>query len=194
MKRRFNDLSDAQLLARIYLNLKGAKKKRDEWITIARLVEELVARKESLPVAAKTMDVSVELTKSILSLLTLPDEIMRSIASGEIGFDVGQRLARVRSRQRQKRIAAAIKGLSSHDARQVILFSKQNPLSEPHAFALRVSQSKQQREKVHLVVLPIRDGLYRGLDELARKRKIPVSQLLLSVVRDAVATQGGSPQ
>ena len=184
--------NENKLLATVYLNLRGNKKKRQDWIEIARAVDWAVAHYGSVAAAAEKLGYSYELVRTIRSLLTLPEEVQAEIRKGRILYDAAQRLARVKDAEQQRRIASTIVGMSSHDARQVIQLAKRFPKRDPQMFRKQVEHSKGRTRQVHVVILPLSPELYKKLAGLARERELSVEKLILGKLGD-FAVPGGSP-
>ena len=188
------DPSENKVLATVYLNLRGAKKKRQNWIEIARAVDWAVGRYGSVAAAAEKLGYSYELVRTIRTLLTLPDEVQTEIRNGRILYDAAQRLARVKGTERQRQIATVIAGMTSHDARQVIQLAKRFPQKNPQLFRQQVESSKGRTRQVHVVILPLSSELFQSLTTLARKREQSVEKLILGKLGDFVGAQAPTSQ
>ncbi|MFZ0892504.1 MAG: hypothetical protein WB782_07000 [Thermoplasmata archaeon] len=187
--------SDERLIARLYLNLKGGKRKRDAWTTIARDTDELVKRSGSLRSAAQRLGVSTELVRAICSINTLPPAVLRIVDDPKkgIGMDAAQRLTGLSGPERIIAVASAIRGMPSHDQRQVIQFARANPSGDIEEFKERVMTSKARREKIGLLVVPLSGQLMLRLQELSRRRKLSLQQYVSAELEKVVARpKGGS--
>ena len=71
--------SKNQRLANLFLNLKGSKKKMDDWINIAKICKKVLDSSKNRKEAASQLGVSPELIRSIVSLLDLPLEVQKMI-------------------------------------------------------------------------------------------------------------------
>jgi len=81
------------LLASLFNNLKGSKKKREDWINIAEQCKKILDESDdNRKIAAKKLGVSPELIRSIVSLLDLPVDVQDLIKKGRILFDAAQRI------------------------------------------------------------------------------------------------------
>src|SRR6267378_388415 len=92
---RMDRKAEDKLLAELFLSLKGSKKKREDWISIAKKCKRLVDHYRSYGVAAQKLGVSSELIRSAVLLLSLPKEVQVLVKDGKILFDAAQRLARI---------------------------------------------------------------------------------------------------
>jgi hypothetical protein len=187
--------SDERLIARLYLNLKAGKRKRDTWTTIARDTNELVKRSGSIRSAAQRLGVSTELVRAICSINRLPPAVQRIVddPNNGIGMDAAQRLAGLSDSDRVIAVATAIRGMPSHDQRQVIQFARANPGGDIEEFKERVKTSKVRREKIGLLVVPVSSQLMLKLQELGRRQKLSLQQYVTAELERAVhRNEGGS--
>ena len=176
------EFDEEKILASLFLNLKGPKKKRDNWIEIANNCKQLVDYYGSMREVAEKLGVNYEIIRSILKLLTLPEEVKSLVKNNEILFDVGQRIARINDRETQTKVAKAVVGLPSHDAREVIQYAKKNPDADLEDFKRRVIKSKNRMEKVHLTIIPLKEETYSFLKNIGAKDGLSPEKLIQRVV------------
>jgi len=176
------EINEEEILANLYLNLKGPKKKKDNWITIAHNCKQLTDYYGSAKKVAEKMGVHYEIIRSILKLLTLPQEVQQLIKNDEILFDVGQRIARINDKETQIKVAKAVVGLSNHDAREVIQYAIKYPEAPIEDFKKRVIDSKNKIEKINLVIIPLKVETYELLKKIGEKDKLSPEKLLLKIV------------
>ena len=176
------NFDEEKILANLYLNLKGSKKKRDNWIEIARNCRQLTDYYGSAQIVAEKLGVSYEIVRSVLTLLTLPEEVQEIIARNQILFDVGQRLSRIKNKETQIKVAKIIIGLSSHDARQVIQYTKKYPDASIDDFKRRLIGSKDKIEKINLIVVPFREENFAILKKISEKQKTSPEKLIREIV------------
>jgi hypothetical protein len=150
------EIDEEQILARLYLNLKGSKKKQDDWIKIAQECKRLTDFYGSIRKTADRLSVSYELIRSILKLLTLPDEVKNLIKENQILFDAGQRISRIREKERQIEAARAIAGLPAHSAREILQYAKKHPQAPLKDFRKRVISGGDKVERIHVVIIPLK--------------------------------------
>lgn len=174
-------IDEDKLLASLYLNLKGSKKKRENWIEIAHQCKQLNDLYGSMQITAEKLSVSSELVRAILTLLTLPEEVQMYIKNNQILFDAGQRLARIKNTETQIEVAKKIIGLTSHDARQIIQFAKKYPHAPIDDFKKRLS-SKDKIEKLNLIILPLHEDTYKIIKKIGEKEKSTPEKLILQLI------------
>lgn len=174
--------NEEKALANLYLNLKGAKQKKDDWITIATELKRLTKFYKSPVKTAEKLGVSYELVRSILTILSLPKEAQSLIKQGKILYDAAQRLTRIDDSKRRIEVAKAIAGVSSHTARDIIQFAKSNPNASLDDFKKRVTAPKTAKETIHLTVLPIRKETFSVLQKRSHQDGISTQKLILRII------------
>ena len=180
------DSRENNALATVYLNLRGGKKKKSNWIEIATAVKWAVRRYGGVGAAAEKLGYSYELVRTIPTLLTLPKEVREQVRNGKILYDAAQRLARLKDPDQQRKTAQAIIGMTSHDARQVIQFAKRFPDRDPQDFRRQVESSKATTKEVHVVILPLREELFLKLRRQAQEENVSVEKFILGRLGDFV--------
>jgi len=186
-------IAEEMLLADLYLSLRGRKKKKDNWIDIAKKCQQLVDYYSSPKIAAEKLGVSYELIRSILILLKLPEEAQQLVKNGKILYDAAQRIYRVKGVKRQIEVANAIAGLPSHKAREIIHYAKKYPNSALANYKRRViAASTPGREKIHLAIIPLQTKIFEQLQRRSEKEKISVEKLIVDIVNQWIQKRGGS--
>jgi len=185
--------NEERTVANLYLNLKGGKRKKDDWITIARDVKQLSDFYKSPAEAARKLGVSYELVRSIMKILDLPKEVQTMIKEGSILYDAAQRLSRLNSRTRQLEVAKAVAGLPSHQARDIIQYAKRYPDASLTDFKRRVTRPKPRREEIHLTVLPLKQETFRRLQTLSQRHKTSAQKLIVNIIDEWLHRQERSP-
>ncbi len=189
-------MNEDKLLAELYLDLKGPKKKRDNWINIAKKCKWFVDKYGSVEKAAAKLDISYELLRSITILLTLPREVQGFIKEGKILYDAAQRLYRIKDPTKQIEIAKMIVGLPSHKQREIIQhaskfqFDTKFPASGIEEYKKRVIAPETKTEKIYLAIIPLREEIYRQLGRYSSKSKISVEKLILKIVNAWIKKEG----
>ena len=183
-----NEIDEEKILARLYLNLKGAKKKQDNWFDIAQDCRQLRDYYGSAKKVADKIGVSYELIRSLLKLPTLPEEAKELIKHDKILFDVAQRIARINGKERQAEVARAVVGLSAHDARDLIQYAKKYPKEPLDDFRKRVTEGKDKIEKVHLAIIPLKEKIYSLLKTEGQRRKVSPERLILLILDEWIRT------
>src|SRR2546425_75555 len=180
-----------QLVADLILDLKGAKDKRENWIEIAKKCRKAANHFGSTKNAAQKLGVSYSLLRSIISLLKLPAEVQQLIKEKRILYDAAQRLLTLPDSKQQIEVAKAIVGLPSHKQREIIQYAKGHPTDRLPKIIERVrTRPKQDTERIHVAVVPLREETYRSLSPQAASRKISVEKLILDIIHEWVEGRG----
>jgi len=179
--------SENQELANLFLNLKGSKKKRDDWINIAKICKDVLDNSTNRKTAASKLGVSPELVRSIVSLLDLPLEVQKLIKQRKILLDAAQRINTIKDTNKEKekrrriQVANEIKGLTSHEQREIIRYAKKFPNSSLKNYKKRVTTTREIKE-IHVAVISLETVQYKKLEKISKKRKLSVEKLLLEIV------------
>jgi hypothetical protein len=178
---------EEKLLADLYLQLGGSKTKRDDWITIAKKCKRLLDHYGSTEKLAEKVGRSYQLVRSILCLLTLPEEVQQVLRERRIGYDAAQRLYRLRDNpEKQIEVARSIATLSSHKSREVIQYAKNYPNSGLVNYTQRVAGQSTKPEKIHVAIVPLREETYRFLDRSSGGQNISVGKLIVNILDEWV--------
>lgn len=169
------------LLANLFLNLKGGKKKTDDWITIAKNCQKLEKIYKSQKTVAEKLGVSYQLIRSIISLLELPNEIKNNIQNRKILFDAAQRLNTIEDKKIQINVAKIISGLPSHKQREIILYAKRFKGKGLEKFKKNILK-KQETEKVHVAIIPLKKDIHTKLQKESKKKKSTIQQIILQII------------
>jgi ParB-like chromosome segregation protein Spo0J len=174
---------EERLLADLFTQLGGSKTKRDDWITIAKKCKRLRDYYGSTEELAEKLQRSYQLVRSILTLLTLPEEVQQLLKERKIGYDAAQKLYKLRDKpDKQIEVARTMAQLTSHKSREVIHYAKSYPDSSLLGFAERVKDKPASREKIHVAIVPLKDDTYFSLDRISKKEKIPIPRLILNII------------
>lgn len=171
------------LLASLFLNLKGDKNKKEDWISIAKKCDEFSRKYNSHKEVAEKLGVSTELIRAILSLLELPPEIQQLIKQKQILFDAAQRINTITDKKKQIEVARAIAGLTSHEQREIIHYAKKYPNSSLSNFKKRVT-TQITKEKIHVAIIPLSDELFKSLQSESIRKKISLEKAVLGIISD----------
>ncbi len=183
--------AENKVLAELFLELKGRRAKRRDWITIAKDVKSLIDQHGSYQIAAQKVGVSRELIREIVSVLKLPTQVQSYVSRGEILLDAAQRLNTIQGSEHQVRVARLIAGLPSHDARQVIQYAKRFPNADLDEYKERVASSKARTELIDVIVLPLQHDVFKTLSRIASQRGLSVRRLVQQIVSDFMAKSEG---
>lgn len=170
-------------LASLFLTLKGAKKKREDWISIAKRCQAIIDGSKSTKEAAKKAGASSQLIRSIASLLKLPVEVQSLIKEGKILMDAAQRLNTIEGSKRQLEVAKAIVGLTSHQQREIIQYAKKFPNAKLSDYKNRVIKPREI-EKLHVGIIPLREEVFEAIQKASKKKDISIEKLLVDIVEN----------
>ena len=176
------------LRATLFVNLKGDKKKKEDWVSIANKCEEIAKKYKSHKELADELGVSPELIRALVSLLKLPAEVQQLIKEKKILFDAAQRINTIdrkkekwRRAKRQIEVANAIAGLSSHEQREIIQYAKKYPNASLSNFKKRVT-APLSTENIHVAIIPLSEESFRRLQSVSVRKKISLEKLILSII------------
>ena len=175
--------NEDDIFARLYINLKGKKKKSNDWITIAKDCQKLEKKYNSQKILAEKLGVSYQLIRSILSLLTLPKNIRDKVQKGDILFDAAQRLNTIEDKNKQTEVAEIISGLPSHKQREIILHAKRFNDSDLSKFKKRVLK-KPETENIHVAIIPLNQDIQLKLKEESKRNKKTIQQTILTILEN----------
>ncbi len=179
-------------LALVIANLGGKKSKINDWITIAETCKELADHFGSAQKVANELGRHYGTVREILKLAELPDEVKELIRERKILYDVGQRIARIRSREDQIKVANAVVGLNSHDARALIQYTKGNPNASLNDFRERIISSKGKVEKIDVLIIPLKSESYKLLKKISDKNKSSPQKFVIGLIDQAIKNSGDS--
>lgn len=169
------------LLSSLFVNLKGDKKKKEDWISIAEKCAKIAEKYKSHKDLAEKLDVSPELIRAILSLLDLPAEVQRLIRQKLILFDAAQRINTIEDKKKQIEVARKIAGLTSHEQREIIQYAKKYPNSSLTNFKKRVT-STLTTEKINVAIIPLDENSFRLLRNESIRKKISLEKVILGII------------
>lgn len=181
-------------LANLFLNLKGGKKKRDDWITIAKTCKNIVDSSKSNKEAAEKLGVSQELIRSITSLLDLPKEVQNLIRDGKILFDAAQRINRIKNPDKEKEatkqieVAKEIAGLPSHKQREIIQYAKKFPNSSLKDYKRRVTTPRPVK-RIHVAVISLDEPTFKSLQKISKKTKKSLERTILDIIQKNISEE-----
>lgn len=179
-----------RLLADLYSDLKGAKKKRNNWIEIALKCQRLSDHYGSAKVTAEKLGVSYELVRSITSLLKLPEEIQNLVRNRRILYDAAKRLLTIDDSNKQIVVARAIADLPSHRQREIILYAKSVPDAKLEEYIQKVMRPKVTPDRIHIAVIPLNKDAFQSLHAFSKKRNISVEKLILGIINQWIEKGG----
>jgi ParB-like chromosome segregation protein Spo0J len=173
--------------AELFLDLKGRKKKRLDWIAIANRCKFLADRHESLDALAEKLGVSVHLVRSIIKLLELPPEVQSMIKRGDILYDAAYRLHTLRDPKRKVAVATAMVGLPSHKQREMIQFARRFPKRSLASFRARLTQPSKPSKRLDAVLVVFDRETFDRLRAYSKKLGITVQEAVQRATRNVLS-------
>lgn len=148
------------MLGELHYDLKGRKKKRLDWITLAEKCSEVVDYYDgSVAEAAEKLPISTSTLNAILRLKKLDPRVQDLVRRGDILFDSAQRLNTIAEPDRQYEVAKMIVGLSNKKQREMIQHALRFPESNQLDHRNKVAKEMVRQEKITVVVIPMRRTL-----------------------------------
>ncbi len=181
---RLTKQKEDSLLGDLYYDLKGKKRKLLDWIAIAERCEKAVKMYGSAEEAAEKLSVSSSLLNSILRLKKLDPRVQEMVRRRELLFDSAQRLNVIKPNDRQFEIAKILVKVSNKKQREIIQHAKNFPDSDLVDYRNRVAGEKVRRERIRVLILPMREEMYQLLGRASRKEGKPVEKIILELIND----------
>lgn len=181
-----------KLVSILFSNLKGGKKKVDDWITIANVIKNLKENYDySLQKFENIFSIKSETIREILRLLELPEEIQNLIKKRKILMDAAQRLAGIKNYKVQIKVAEIISDEISHVARDIIQYAKKNPnisMKDLKKYKENVLKSKGKSINIelHFLAFPISKEIYEKLKTISKKRKVSIERIAAQIIEDKI--------
>lgn len=172
---------DPKLIAGLYIDLKGRKTKRRDWMSIARDCKKAVDDLGSVKEAADKIGVSQQIIRAAVSLTKLSPEVQEMVRRGDIGFDAAYRLNTIKDERKQVEVAKLLVGLTNHQQRQLTFQAKKFPDSDLTDFRQRLS-TPPNRRRIHVAIIPLEEDTYERVQRMSKRLGRPVEKLLSEVV------------
>ena len=181
-----------KLLITLFTNLKGNKKKVDNWITIANACDKLIKKygysKNKL---SKELSVSQETIRQTLKVLENPKEVQKLVKERKIGLDVNEAISGLKNDNTKIKIAKIVSDLNAFDARYIIQYVKRNPqatIKEIESYKEKLLKSKWKSIKLnlHLLAIPLEKNDYITLKKISENKKISVQQLVTEMIKEYI--------
>jgi hypothetical protein len=180
-----------RIFAELFVDLKGPKKKRRDWMRIAGNCQKLLDKYHSSALVAEKLDVSPGLFRAIISLNKLPREVKDLVRRGDLLFDSAQRLNAIKSRQRQIEVAKLIVNMPNKRQRDVIAHAARYPDSDLKDYRDKVKNQKAEKEKLRLVIIPMREELYQSFSQKVRSIHKSLDEVFPEMVENWLKKNGG---
>lgn len=179
-----------KLLGQLYYDLKGRKAKRLDWMTLAEKCSEAVEIFGSVKDTAEKLSVSPSLLSSILRLKKLDARVQEMVRRREILFDTAQRLNTIQPKDRQYELARMLVGISNKKQREVIQHALRFPQSDLLDFRRKVAGEKIRRERIRVLIIPMREQLYRTLEEVSAHTNKPIEKMIPEIISEWLDGKG----
>jgi len=177
-----NKIDEDKLLAILYANFRGKKKKIDDWIYLANIVDELSKFYGSYKKLSSHLGISPELLRETLKLLELPKEVQQLVQDGSLKHEVAWRIASVKGINNQVMIAKKLVNMGTHDARNLLRLFRENPSIDVDELLNVIDKSKNSVSQYSLVLVPIKKVDYIIIKREARKKNVNPSKLLSDII------------
>lgn len=176
-----SNINEEKLIASLYKNFRGKKRKIDNWMTIAETVNELGKFYGSRKILASHLGVSNELIRETLKLLELPEEVQNIVRAGKLKHEVAWRIESVDGKKNQIKIAKMVVGLPTHDARIAVRLFRNNPDINIVEYIEKVKKLKNDYS-ISLIIVPLKKIDYSYLQKESIKYKTTPSKLLSDII------------
>ncbi len=182
-------MDEEHALAIIFANTKRRKRLVD-LITIAEAFDSLRKIYPSQEVIAEKTDLSREMVREFLQLLTLPDDVKELIRSRQIdSIDTAYRLATIKNEDTLRNVLSKLSNVQTHDFRDVVRSMDEKNLSVDRAKEIVLSKKPRG---IHFFVIDFTDKDYRKLTSISKKTNSSPADLIKKVVEDWLNTEGES--
>jgi hypothetical protein len=171
-------------LAVALANLKGSKHK--DLMATAEALQRLKVELRSNQAVGQAVGVSGEIVRQFLSLLRLPEEVRGLIEGRHIGLEQGRQLYKIARRRPEilDEIALAMRGMTAHDARQLVVFLLQHPELSTAAAKQTVLGAKSVKRREFHVIAVLDDEAFQKLKRQAKKRRKAVDEVVTDIVQE----------
>ena len=172
-------------LATGFANLKARRGHKD-YLGTARALKRLKALPQysTNQKLAQTFQVSREIIREFLVLLELPDEVQQLMDAGELKLEHGLGLRKLMRKRPGVVVdaAQAMRGLRAHEARHLSDYVLKHPeLDIVDAREVVLSSRPEITREFHDIAI-LSEARYREVAKRARRKEIPVSDLVSSIV------------
>ncbi len=162
-----NEFDEEKIIAILYANFRGKKKKVHDWIYLANLLKKLSEHYGSYVELAKKLGLSPETVRETLKLLNLPKEVQGMVKEERLKHEVAWRIEGIKDKESQIKVAKAVAGLDAHNARDIVRIYRKNPKMDVEDYVRKFKSSRLEIEKVNLTVIPLKKEDYQRLKKEA---------------------------
>jgi len=161
------DINEEKIIAILYANFRGKRKKVHDWIYLAKLMNKLSKHYGSYSELAKKLGLNPETVRETLKLLELPKEVQEMVKEGKLKHEVAWRIESIKNREAQIKVAEAVRDLDAHNARDIVRIYRKNPEIDIEEYVRNFKSSRLQIEKINLMILPIKKEDYLKIKQRA---------------------------
>jgi len=167
-------------------NLKGRKEKITPLLKVGEAIEYFLINTENntYKKIAKKFKISHSIIASFHRMRSHPLEIKKLITEKKIRLDTSTKLLTIENPKRRIEIAKTVAGISSHDARAIIDFSKKNEELSGGKCKEKVLESKSVTKDLHVIVISLEDEDFKLLYSAAKKMKLTVDEASIQAVKE----------
>ena len=173
------DIEEEKIIAILYANFRGKKKKIHDWIYLAKLIEKLSKHYGSYQELAKKLGLNSETVRETLKLLELPKEVQDMVKEEKLKHEVAWRIESIKNKESQIRVARAVIGLDAHNARDIVRIYRKNPEINIEEYVKNFKSSRIQVEKINLMIIPIKKEDYIKIKQKADNFKESPEKFIL---------------
>ena len=164
MEKQFDE---EKIIAILYANFRGKKKKVHNWIYLAKLLNELSNHYGSYQELAKKLGLHPETVRETLKLLKLPKEVQEMVKEGRLKHEVAWRIEGISDKTAQIKVAKALIGLDAHNARDIVRIYRKNPEIDIEDYVKNFRSSRLNVENVNLMIIPLKREDYLKIKQRA---------------------------
>lgn len=174
------NLDEESALAIIFANTKRQKRVVD-LITLANCFTFLRNKYGNQRKVAEITDLSREMVREFIQLLTLPPYVQNLIKTRKIDkIDTAYRLTKIKDETVLKEIVEKIPNLSAHDVRDIIMTMKENANTSVNSATNNVLKSKPKN--IHVFIIDFSEENYKKILQIAKDKGVSPADLIKNIV------------
>ncbi len=175
-------IEEEKLISILYANFQGKKRKINDWMFLAENIKKLSDFYGSHKKLAQNLGISNELIRETLKLLELPKYVQELVKNNKIKHEVAWRISSIKGNENQVRVAKAIIGLNTHEARDVARIFRNNPNMNIEDYVEKLKKSKSTIEDINLVILPMKKTDYVKIKKFAEREGMTPERLMINYI------------
>ncbi len=182
-------MDEETALATIYANTRRHKRLVD-LLTLAECFDFLRTIYPTQEAIAKKVDLSREMVREFLQIITLPDYVRELIRCRKIdSIDIAYRLSKIRDENTLRNMIDKVLDVQAHDIRDIVSIMKENAgLSSDTAREIIL---KTKPHNIHFFILDFDEKDYRKLLSLTKASDSSPAELIKKVVEDWLSKKNG---